>query len=170
MNIKLIFLRIILILLLTETFCIIFGFSNQNGEKSGSISKNITNIITKNIVKNMESTQKDIFLNRAEKIVRKLAHFSLYTIVGILLMSFISTYDLSFKVRFIFSILFGVMYAISDEIHQSFIPDRMPSIFDVIIDSAGVFMGIIGIYICLKYAKKKMKGGNISMHNTNITI
>jgi VanZ family protein len=39
--------------------------------------------------------------------------------------------------------LFSVLYAASDEFHQSFVPTRGPSIFDVGIDSAGVAAGYL---------------------------
>jgi VanZ family protein len=34
------------------------------------------------------------------------------------------------------------LYAISDEVHQAFIPGRSPSLLDVGIDSVGGFMGM----------------------------
>ena len=45
-----------------------------------------------------------------------------------------------FKV--ISSIIIGVTYAITDEIHQGFTPGRAPSVTDVCIDSMGVLTGI----------------------------
>ena len=56
--------------------------------------------------------------------------------------------------------LVGVLYAASDEFHQSFVPGRSPSIVDVGIDSLGVLTGIlavliiISIYRALKSDKK----------------
>lgn len=56
--------------------------------------------------------------------------------------------------------LVGVLYAASDEFHQSFVPGRGPSIVDVGIDSLGVLTGIlavliiISIYRALKSDKK----------------
>ena len=48
-------LRAILIISLIANLWVIFGFSNQNGEESGSLSKKVTQIITQNI----KSIQKD---------------------------------------------------------------------------------------------------------------
>ncbi len=56
--------------------------------------------------------------------------------------------------------LVGVLYAASDEFHQSFVPGRGPSIVDIGIDSLGVLTGIlavliiISIYRALKSDKK----------------
>ena len=69
------------------------------------------------------------------------------------MMSFISTYNIKLKYRFLISILVGLVYASSDEIHQSFIPRRTASIIDVGIDTAGVFLGIILVLIIISVYK-----------------
>lgn len=138
-------LRGFLIVLLVLQMWIIFGFSGQDGETSGTISRRITETITKNIksIQNLEKAEKEKVLKQIEHFIRKLAHFSLYTVVGFLLMSLLSTYKLKQKNRIYISFGIGLMYAISDEIHQSFIPERTPMISDVCIDTCGVITGII---------------------------
>lgn len=64
-------------------------------------------------------------------------------------MSFISTYNVKLLVRFLVSIGVGIIYAISDELHQSFIPGRSPSAIDVGIDTAGVILGILVVLIII---------------------
>ena len=144
-------LRAILIILLLGIFYIIFGFSGQEGEKSGSISRQITEAVTKNIkqIQTLEETQKEITLKKIEHIIRKLAHFSLYTVVGILMMSLMSTYNIEQIKRYGISLGVGMIYAISDEIHQSFIPDRTPAVGDVFIDTCGVIFGIILVRVVM---------------------
>ena len=141
MNIN--FLRAILIILLVAIFSTIFNFSSQDGEKSGSLSKKVTLIVTNNIksIQKLEETKKEQILNKLEHIIRKIAHFSLYTIVGILLMGLMETYKLTKITKFGVSLGIGAIYAISDEIHQIFVPDRTPLVGDVIIDSCGVCFG-----------------------------
>ena len=138
-------LRGFLIVLLVLQMWIIFGFSGQDGETSGTISRRITETITKNIksIQNLEKAEKEKVLKQIEHFIRKLAHFSLYTVVGFLLMSLLSTYKLKQKNKIYMSFGIGLMYAISDEIHQSFIPERTPMISDVCIDTCGVITGII---------------------------
>ena len=154
---KLNILRTILIILLMLHMWIIFGFSNQNGEESGSISRKITQMITKNIksIQELEEQEKEKVLKNIEHFIRKLAHFSIYTIMGILLMSLMLTYNLKTKNRIIISGVIGLIYAISDEIHQSFIPNRTPLIGDVFIDFSGVIVGILMVYIIFKQLKKE---------------
>ncbi len=151
-------LRAILIFLLITQMWIIFGFSNQDGETSGSISRKITEIITKNIsaIQNLPKDEKQIVLKRIEHIVRKLAHFSIYAVIGFLLMSLMSTYKIKQKNRICISAIIGLLYAISDEIHQAFIPGRGPLVSDVFIDSSGVIMGIFIAYIIISFCLSKL--------------
>lgn len=151
-------LRIILIMLLFSTFYIIFGFSSQNGEQSGSISKKITEAILEksNKYNNLGEEEKEIILHKVEFVIRKMAHFSIYTVVGLLLMALLSTYNIKNKWGFVVTIIIGVLYAMSDEFHQSFSPGRTPKITDVCIDTLGVILGAV-LVILIKIIYKKMK-------------
>ena len=151
--------RIILLILLLGTMTIIFGFSSQDGKESGNISKKITEQIVKRIpqIQEKEQEEKEIIINRIEKVIRKIAHFSIYTVVGILVMAFISTYQIKEKNRIIISTIIGIIYACSDEIHQSFVPERSPMITDVMIDTMGVMLGILLIMLGKAIIKKYKK-------------
>ena len=152
-------LRIILILLLLFTFFVIFGFSSQDGETSGGISRNITNKILQfsNKYNALEQEEKEQIADRTERIIRKIAHFSIYTLVGLLLMGLLSTYKIKENWRIILSVLLGMIYAVSDEIHQSFIPGRTPQITDVYIDTLGVVLGVLLILLCIKIYDKYLR-------------
>lgn len=149
-------LRAILIILLLATFIRIFCFSNQNGTQSSGISRKVTEIVTSNIkkVQNMPQEEKEKFLAHTEKIIRKLAHFSIYTVLGLLMMSLMSTYKLKQSKRIWTSLIVGVLYASSDEIHQYFVPERSARVFDVMIDSAGVCLGICIVIFVLWVARR----------------
>ena len=68
-------------------------------------------------------------------------HFIEYLILGFLLFQSI-TKD-GFSINPIYgSILIGISFAISDEFHQSFVPGRHMSMFDIISDSVGLVSGI----------------------------
>ena len=153
-------LRGILIVLLLCTFYIIFGFSSQDGEKSGGISKRITDFILEKSAKynSLEMSEKEQVNKRTERVIRKIAHFSIYTLVGFLLMALFSTYEnIKRKYQIYISTIIGILYAISDEIHQSFTPGRGPKITDVFIDSLGVFFGITVILLILEVINRKNK-------------
>ena len=149
--------RTILFILLVWTFSIIFGFSNQNGEQSGGLSKKVTEIILVRSDKynNLEESKKETVFHRTEKIIRKLAHFSIYTLVGFLLMALVSTFNnLQMRRKLGVSLIIGILYAIADEVHQSFIPGRSPLITDVFIDSLGIILGILIIILIMEIYKR----------------
>lgn len=149
------FIRIFSLILLLFTFVQIYKFSDQDGNSSGELSRKVVrkaiNIFP--YTKNLSLETKEKIVERSQPIIRKLAHFTIYTFVGIFIMSFISTYKLHLKYKFLISILVGLTYAISDEYHQSLIPGRGPSAVDVIIDTAGVIFGIILVLIIISVFK-----------------
>ena len=133
----------------------IFQFSNENStqssQRSGQVIRKIINILP--FTKNLSEKTKTKIVEKAQPIVRKLAHFSIYTLVGILIMTFVSTYKLLLWKKLLISIMVGLTYAISDELHQSFIPGRSAEIRDVIIDVSGVILGIIIILVVISVYK-----------------
>lgn len=68
----------------------------------------------------------------ADFFIRKFLHFFIY--FGLYFTFFKATKD--YKISFVLSVL----YAISDEIHQYFVPTRGAKITDIIIDSAGALL------------------------------
>lgn len=143
-------IRTIIMILLLGNFYVIFQFSSQNGEKSGSLSEKIAELVMQQLP--IEETQQS--LKKTESIIRKMAHFSIYTLLGFLLMSFVSTYHLKEDKRIGISLLIGILYAITDEIHQKFVSGRSCQITDVIIDSMGVLLGILLLLMLCEIHKK----------------
>ena len=140
---------------LVLTFISIFNFSNQDGQTSGGLSRKVARKMVDVFpyTKNLKEEAKNKIVEKSQPIIRKGAHLSIYTLVGILIMSFISTYKIHLKYKFLISILVGLIYASSDEIHQSFIPDRTASIIDVGIDTSGVLIGIMLVLIIISVYK-----------------
>lgn len=152
---NLIFKRILFLVMLAMTFFAIFNFSAQDGEESSSISRTVTefivNILSK--VKNMDASLRVHYIMKLEPIIRKLAHFGVYTVVGFSVMGFMCTFDIKNIVKFITSFMTGLTYAISDEVHQYFIPGRSARVLDVCIDSVGVLTGIFILIILIIFVE-----------------
>ena len=148
-------LRIILIIMLLFTFYIIFQFSSENALLSSARSKGVMRQIIDIFpyTKNLSEKTKEKIVEKAQPIIRKIAHFSIYMIVGILIMSFVSTYRLLLWKKLLISIGVGLIYAISDEYHQSFVPGRSAELRDVIIDTSGVIMGILIVLVIISIYK-----------------
>ena len=142
-------IRIVSIICLILTFFVIFNFSSQDGETSGGLSRNIAVKIIEvfDFKGNLDLEEKEEKVDIIEPIIRKLAHLSIYTVVGICLMSILYTYNMKLKNRIILGSLIGMIYAILDEIHQAFTPGRGPAVIDVCIDTIGVVIGIF--IVCL---------------------
>lgn len=155
MNLKI--QRIIFGILTVITFITIFIFSNENGEKSGSVSRDFTKKVIDilHIDKNLNEIEKENLIENSQFIVRKLAHFTIYTIAGINLYGFINTYNIKNKYKMIGALLVGIIYATSDEIHQMFSGGRTPAVMDIFIDSCGVLFGINMFLITNKIIKNK---------------
>ena len=81
--------------------------------------------------------------------VRKLGHFSEYLMLGFFSFSYFSNLFLKsdkfrdFKKTMSISWIFSILYAASDEFHQTFVAGRDGNIIDVLIDSSGALVGII---------------------------
>jgi VanZ family protein len=57
----------------------------------------------------------------------------------------------------IISVILTLSWAISDEIHQSFVPTRSPALRDVLIDLLGMMTALFCLWILLPKAPKKLK-------------
>lgn len=158
-NVKINIFRAILIIGLLGTFIVIFGFSSQNAEESGGLSEKVTITVTKNVkkIQDLEQTQKERVLSRIENVIRKIAHFSIYTLVGFLLMALFSTYNLKDRNRILASFVIGAIYASSDEIHQRFVNGRSAQVTDVMLDTLGVLFGILILMLILQIVDRKKK-------------
>ncbi len=82
-------------------------------------------------------------------IVRKLGHFSEYMALGFFSFCYLSSFLMKnnkkrdLKKTVILSLLFSIIYASSDEFHQSFVVGRDGNIIDVLIDSSGSLVGVL---------------------------
>ena len=151
---KLNLIRGILILLLAGTFFLIFGFSSQNATESSGISKKVSEALVEFTNKEKTIREKNKMVKFLEPRIRKLAHFSIYTVVGFLLMSLCFTYKISINKKIVISLIIGFIYACSDELHQTFVMGRSGEARDVLIDTSGVFIGICISYAFYKIYKK----------------
>ena len=76
----------------------------------------------------------------------KIFHLGEYALLGYLVARALGNYGLTKKKLFIRALALCVLYGISDEVHQMFVPHRFPSVMDILADGLGSSLGI-GIYI-----------------------
>lgn len=122
---------------------VIFYFSHQSGDASMQLSDGILDSF-KSLFQNF------LDYHTLSYIVRKIAHFTEYFILGLLIHHLVKQYRVISKTEIIWMILFCVIYAMSDEFHQVFIGGRSPKVFDVIIDSLGSSLSILILQLLQK--------------------
>lgn len=141
-------------ILLLALYFIIFNFSTQTGEESASVSREISvfcvelmeSISGRNWNQEFSAKMVEYF----EHPIRKLAHFSEYAIMGMLVWYILNQWVQNRVVGWKLALLWIFVSACADEIYQLFVPDRYGSFADVILDTSG---GMFGIFLCSLFLK-----------------
>lgn len=115
--------------------------------------------------------EKEARIKKLDPIIRKFAHILEFAIFTFFAAIFATTFDMKCLVRF--SIVFALcgIYALSDEIHQYFVPGRVCDLKDVALDVTGVF--ISAAMVCLfyeLYRRKTAKKADIPEHEENTPV
>ncbi|MBO7475253.1 MAG: VanZ family protein [Ruminococcus sp.] len=123
----------------------IFLLSAQDADTSSNTSGTLTRIFVKLFFRDYDSSslekQAELW-NRASFIVRKLAHFSIYTALGFCA-SFTAGKRKLLSPKSLAVVLFGFLYALSDEVHQQFVKGRSCEFRDMMIDTGGIITGML---------------------------
>ena len=127
---------------------VIFKFSCDTAEESSELSESLLAVIIE-------------FIGRyiSHNLLRKIAHFCEFAALGFFVGGAVKfTFD---KTKVYFPLPICVLYSISDEIHQYFVPGRACRLFDVFVDTCGSLTGILVflllIFIILKIINRKDK-------------
>lgn len=83
----------------------------------------------------------------------KIFHVAEYFVLGVLLCRvwWSSTLSLGVAPLTIRVLAAGILFAASDEIHQSFVPGRTPTVSDVILDTSALCLGLL-LVVAIRYA------------------
>lgn len=126
----------------------IFYMSSREGDQSTGDSSAVINFIKLYLGIDLDA----ISNGNASFIVRKTAHATEYMILLFLIYNAVKEYE-DIKRKALLSVIITICYAVSDEIHQYFVPGREMRILDIIIDSTGAMIGVIFIKIRDKLKK-----------------
>lgn len=133
----------------------IYSFSAENGFDSQQRSEKVTEKIKKEVKTKLETSEKGMKLS--EKIqymvimhspygsdwnanVRKLAHFSIYFCLAMMIYITLAILGVNKTLRFILTIGFCFCFAFGDEYHQKFSGGRGSSMSDVYLDTFGALV------------------------------
>lgn len=127
---------------------IIFFLSHQEGSQSSSFSFEVANTLAKawTFVTGLEISN----LLPITFMLRKSSHFIAYLILGVLIFRSTPTPSINHG---LVSFGLSILYAGSDEFHQTFILGRSGEVRDVFIDGLGALTGIALYYIYCQFKK-----------------
>lgn len=144
-------IRVISCILTVAVMALIFFFSSQNSGESSEVSSGVTEMIIRFFIGDSAVNGHAELIGKLEFFVRKTAHFTLYALLGL---------TSSFAVRangrkaalkiFAAAVIFSMLYAVSDELHQLFVGGRAARATDVFIDTCGAAAGA-GVFAALRW-------------------
>ena len=141
---------------------VIFFLSGSNSEETTKHSLGITRTVVTYSIKitnsihitNIELNDNNInsIIDDIHPYIRKIAHFSEYLILSLLVLLMLKETKLNYN--YIFTILFCLLIAIIDETNQLFVDGRVGSFVDVLIDTSGCLLYLF-LNKCYYMLKKK---------------
>lgn len=131
-------------------YMLIFSFSEQDGEASGSLSRMISEkcveIMNTLSGKTWSYALMESMTEYFENPIRKLAHFMEYACMAVLVFAIWRPWKERNKRLYLLVILWVAVSAAGDEFHQLFVPGRYGSVADVFLDTCG---GCFGMWLCV---------------------
>lgn len=141
----------IYLILVAVWMIVIFLFSAKDADTSSDTSCKVGMAIGRMFVpgfEEMTDAEQLEFAQSIDKPVRKTAHACEYAMLGFLVMGMCIAFNRERfvnrrKMVFLCAWMISILYAVSDEIHQAFVPGRACRFLDVCIDSAGALVGVL---------------------------
>ncbi len=133
----------------------IFSFSSDNGEQSGGKSEAVCRFLLNTFDRDfdempLEKQQEKI--DGIQFLVRKTAHFCSYALLSAL--SCLTLISAKVRKSFLLSLGYSLIFALSDEFHQTFVAGRSGQLGDVVIDFCGALLGAAAAFLITLAAGK----------------
>ena len=129
---------------------VIFLFSAQDADSSDAQSGFVVDLLG-----TVTKSEGDI----ETFLVRKAAHIFAYFVLGLLLYNALRTHALSGRKIALASITIACVYALTDELHQVYVPGRSGEIRDVLIDTAAAALAVglcsLCVYLSRRWSEKR---------------
>ena len=146
---------------------LIFFFSHQAAADSSEASGRLAywlSVFMRSISSKWNPGQQAVLMDIIVTVLRKGAHMAAYFMLTILAFYAASAWISKALFRYLAAFGAALLYSISDEIHQLFIPGRSGELRDVLIDMAG---GLIALLLILMI--RKIRGEREARHNYLVT-
>ena len=135
---------------------VIFFFSSQPAEVSGALSYSVEQSIRGT---GAEYFIPEWFSPNSFANVGKWAHVYIFLALGVCMTGTVQGYRPAWNGRKqgLVSGIVCILYAVSDEVHQYFVPGRAMLAEDVLVDAIGVCLGVLGVFLVrfLWHCRKK---------------
>lgn len=138
---------------------VIFALSAQPAEQSKGLSEKATEVIIEIIdcvhPLDLEVSTMQEEIMKLNSIVRRYGHGIEYLVLALLVANAFKRSGVRDKSILTLAFVFCALYALSDEIHQIFVPGRACELSDYLTDCLGVIMGM-GIYSLSHWVEKSL--------------
>lgn len=150
---------------------VIFGFSSQTGTESGSLSyflcQKILAVVDRLFSLELTAWEINSYAMSIHILIRKIAHVTEYFLLSFCVFLPLRVWFYKpcatnpkkelLRKNIIPTFLICLCYASADELFQSFVPGRHGTPVDVLIDSVGIALGCIILFICYTTKKHSFK-------------
>jgi VanZ family protein len=159
-----IYIRIVAAILAIVWMTRIFSYSSDDATASMQVSRSVSYDIVESANRMFGlgwDEDKILGISKAiEKAVRKLAHMGEYGVLGLLVCIACDAWRPSFS-RAGLSMLICLVYACSDEFHQTFVDGRSGEVKDVCIDLCGALLALFLGWLAIRIYKKRVNRDGI---------
>jgi len=155
---------VIFLCLLAVTILLQISFIFSNSLKDAVNSDDQSDVFVRFTVEKIlgldYEIQSEVFLGTVSFVVRKLAHFCEYGLLGTLVFLFLYTYSYSGKSGFCITVPFCFLIGAVDEFLQRFSDGRSASFRDILIDVSGALTACVGMMLIIKIIQRFSKRKN----------
>ncbi len=161
--------RLILLTLVIAWMAVIFVFSAQTSAESSDLSTGVTRVVCSIFVSGFDKMPDEEKMNvimEAEEVIRTMGHGLEFCGLAVLLAVLIGTYErigilsINGYSNWALAVFLSVAYAVTDEVHQIFVPGRVFDWYDIGVDTIGAAIGaLLATWICWSIVGHGRKNG-----------
>ena len=139
--------------------CVIYRFSDTPAVESTNESISVTGMLLDMVSRfiYVDPANRDMIIAAMEPHIRKIAHMTEFGILFLLILIPAALIIKKLSLRACITLSITLLYAVSDEIHQLFVPGRSGMLRDVLIDLFGALIALglyLVIYIIIRTVRK----------------
>lgn len=143
----------IFILLSIIWMLVVFNMSSQTADNSSQTSSELSRILCNIFIEgfnDLPTIDQNAILENMAHPIRKCAHAAEYFILAVFLSG-----AFSFKrKKLLYAWLITILYSMSDEVHQIWVPGRSGEVLDVVNDSLAGLVGVASVFAVIMVKRR----------------